>query len=439
MKSSVEEISPVKKKLIVEIEAGEVDRRINKAYRDLGKQARIPGFRPGKIPIGILEGRFGREVMGDVTRDLVNETLPKALEENDTFPLNMPTIENDLPRKGETFRYTAVMEVRPRFELEGYKGIELDKERLSVEDADVDRQIEEIRRARGQMKPVEEDRGVREGDYAVFGYKGLENGEPVEGLDSENQMLRVGSGDFHPEFEKRLVGTRKGEATTIRVDFEDDYRDKNLAGRSVDFEIRLDDIKEMELPDLDDEFAKGLGAEDVATVEDLREEVRRELVKREEKRIDRDVKQLLMDRIAEGVEFALPESVVEQELNQAVESIRQNISRSGSSLEQSGLDEAKLREDLRPASEARVKRMFILGEVARKEGLEVTEEDVQKGFQELAAGIGQEAGIIRRYYEANNLMDPFKEKLLEEKTLNFLLDGAKVNEIDSEKMSQMKP
>ena len=134
MKSSVEEISPVKKKLTVEIEAGEVDRKINKAYRDLGKQARIPGFRPGKIPIGILEGRFGREVMSDVTRDLVNETLPKALEDNDTFPLAMPTVENDLPRKGETFRYTAVMEVRPRFELESYQGIEVDKRKIVLEE-----------------------------------------------------------------------------------------------------------------------------------------------------------------------------------------------------------------------------------------------------------------------------------------------------------------
>ena len=436
MKSSVEEISPVKKKLTVEIEAGEVDRKINKAYRDLGKQARIPGFRPGRIPIGILEGRFGREVMSDVTRELVNETLPRALEENETFPLAMPTIENDLPRKGETFRYTAVMEVRPRFELESYQGIEVDKERLSVDEADVDKQIEEIRRARGQMKPVEEDRGVREGDYAVFSYKGLENGEPVEGLESDSHMLRVGSGDFHPELEKRLVGTRKGESTTIRVDFEEDYRDKNLAGKSVDFEIRLDDIKEMEMPALDDEFAKGLGADGVATVEDLREEVRRELVKREEKRIDRDVKNRLMDRIAEGVDFALPETLVEQELESAVENIRQNISRSGSSLEQAGLDEAKLREELRPASEARVKRMLILGEVARLNDLEVTEEDVSQGFQELAAGIGQEAGIIRRYYEANNILDSYKEKLLEEKTLNFLLDGAKVSEVESDKISQ---
>lgn len=435
MKSSVEDISPVKKKLIVEIEPSEVDRKINNAYRDLGKQARLPGFRPGKIPMGILEGRFGKEVLNDVTRDLVNETLPKALEENDTFPLNAPTIENDLPKKGEAFRYSAVMEVRPSFELKEYMGLEVEKERFSVTDEDVDRQIEEIRRARGQLKALEEERGLREGDHAQFSYKGLENGEPIEGLQSDSHGLTVGSGDFHPDFEKRLIGLRPGESATIRVDFEEDYRDKNLAGRGVDFEVLLQDIQEMELPPLDDDFAKSLGAS-VESVEGLREEVRKELTKREEKRIDRDVKARLVDRISESVDFDLPESLVEQELNHAVESIGQNLSRSGSSLEQAGLDEAGLREELRPASEFRVKRMLILGEIAKQNDLQVSEEDLSNGFQELGASIGQEAGLVRRYYEANNLVDSYKDKLLEEKTLNYLLEGAKVNEVDPDKISK---
>ncbi len=435
MKSTVEEISPVKKKLTVEIDAGEVDRKIDKAYRDLGKQARMPGFRPGKVPIKILEGRFGREVLADVTRDLVNETLPKAMEENDTFPLNMPTIENDLPKRGEAFCYTAEMEVRPRFELEGYNGLEVEKERLSVTDEDVEKQIEEIRRARGQMTPVEEDRGIREGDYAVFHYKGLENGEPIEGLQADDHMLRVGSGDFHPEFEKRLVGTRKGESPTIHVDFEEAYRDENLAGKGVDFEVQLQEIKEMSIPDLDEAFVQGLGG-DMKTVEDLQEEVRKELTKREEKRTDREVKTRLLDRICGTEDFVLPESLVEEELKNALENVRQNLARSGSSLETAGLDEGKLREEFRSAAESRVKRMLVLAEISRLEDVEVTEEDVSNGFQELAAGIGQEAGVIRRYYEAKNLMDSFRDKLLEEKTLKYLLDNAKVSEVDSDKLSK---
>ncbi len=437
MKSSIEEISPVKKKLIVEIEADEVERKINKAYLDLGKQARLPGFRPGKIPMKVLEGRFGREVLNDVTRDLINDTLPKALEENDTFPLNMPSLENDLPKKGEPFRYTAIMEVRPTFELNDYKGLEVEKEILSVGQEEVDRQIEEIRRARGQLRPVEEDRGVIEGDHVEFSFRGVENGTPVEGLKADDHMLRVGSGDFHPEFERQIIGVRKGEPASVRVNFEEDYRDKNLAGKGIDFQIELKDIKEMELPGLDDEFAKGLGG-NVETFEDLKEEVRKELTKREEKRIDMEARTRLTRQICDTVDFALPESLVEQELNGAIQNIMQNLSRSGMTVDQAGLNEDKLREELLPAAESRVKRMLVLAEIARQNDLSVTDEDVSNGFLNLAAETGQDPGIIRRFYETQNLMDSYRERLLEEKTLNFLINSSKIIEVDSDKISKIE-
>ncbi len=431
MKSSIEEISPVRKKLIVEIEAEEVDRRIDKAYKDLGKNARLPGFRPGKVPLGILEGRFGKEVLSDVTRDLVSESLPKALEENDTFPLSMPVIDNGVPEKGQAFHYTAIMEVRPWFELPDYMGLEMEKEKLSVTDADVDRQIEEIRRAQGQLRAAE-GRPVQDGDYVSFRFEGSENGTPIQGLQSDDHMVRVGSGDFHPEFEKRLVGCAKGDSTTIRVDFEDDYRDKNLAGKSVDFTVDVLEIKEMDLPEMNDDFVKGLGGP-METMEDLRNEVRSEITKREEKRIDRDLKNRLVKQICDKVEFALPESMVEQELDNAVESIRRNLARSGGDFQKAGLDENRLREEFRPASEYRVKRMLVLEEIAKQNQLEVDDEDVTQGFADLAGGIGQDPGVIRRYYEANQLMETFKGGLFEEKTLKFLVEGAKVHEVDEVK------
>lgn len=435
MKSSIEEINPVKKKLIVEIEADEVDRKIEKAYRELGKTVRLPGFRPGKIPFRILEGRFGKEVLSDVTRDLVNESLPKALEETDAFPLSMPSIENGIPEKGKAFQYTAVMEVRPQFELKDYMGLEIQKEKLSVTDENVERQIQEIRRARGQLQTVEEERPVQDGDYVTLRFEGLEDGKPIEGLKADDHMLRIGSGDFHPEFEKRLIGCGKGESVTIRVDFEADYRDKNLAGKSVDFNVDLLELKEMDLPELNDDFVKGLGGS-METVEDLGDEVRREVTKREEKRIDRDLKNRLIQRICDTVDFVLPESMVEQELGNAVESIRRNVARSGGDLDKAGLDEVKLREDLRPASEFRVKRMLVLGEIAKQNDVEVTEEDVAQGFVELAGGIGQDPKVIRRYYEANKLMEAFRDNLFEEKTLSFLVDGAKVEEVEGDKISK---
>lgn len=435
MKSSVEEISSVKKKLIVEIEADEVDRRFAKAYKELGKQARIPGFRPGKIPLGILEGRFGKEVVQDVTRDLVNETLPQAMQESGTYPLSMPVIENDMPQKGKSFRYSAVLEVKPEFELKDYQGFSVEKEVLSVTDEDVEKQVEEIRRSRGQLHTVEENRGVREGDYVAIRYEGFEDGQPVSGLQSDNHMLRVGSGEFHPDFENRLVGLEKGSQESFRVNFEDDPRNKNLAGKNVDFEVEVLDIKEMELPTLDDDFAKNL-SENIETLEDMRAEIRKELTKREERRIDQDLKGRLLQKVCDTVAFELPESLVEEELNRAVESVQQNLAQSGSSLESSGLDAVKLREDLRSPAESRVKRMLVLSEIARLNEIEVTDEDLSQGFAELAEGIGQEPGLVRRYYEANNLVDSYKDKLLEEKTLKYLVEGANIIDVEGDKINK---
>lgn len=435
MKSNVEEISPVKKKLVVEIEAKEVDKKIDRAFRDLGKNVKIPGFRPGKIPLKILEGRFGKEVLNDVTRELVNESLPKALEETGVYPLSIPSIENDEPKKGAAFQYSALMEVKPEFDLDGYEGVEVEKEILSLSDEDVERQLEDIRRARGQIKEVQEDRGIREEDYAVFNYEGFENGEPVEGLKAENHMIRVGSGEFHPEFEKRLVGLKKGASETIQVNFEDDYKDKNLASKTIDFKLEVVDLKEMELPALDDDFAKGLGGE-IDSVEKLREEIKKELAKREEARIKRDLQARLVQKICDTVEFALPEFLVEQELDNAVESIRQNLERSGSNFESSGIDVGRLREDFKSPAEYRVKRMLVLGEIAKQKNIEVNEEDITKSFDELASGIGQDPGVIRRYYEANNLLDSFKDKLFEEKTLNYLVETAKILEVEADKINK---
>jgi len=435
MKSNVEEISPVKKKLIVEVEAEEVDKKIEKAYRDLGKSVSIPGFRKGRIPLNILEGRFGSQVLSDVTRDLVNESLPRALEESGAYPLTMPVIENDVLQKGTDFRYTAVMEVKPEINLGDYTGLEVEKEKFSVTKEEVEKQLQEIQRSRGQLHNVEENRGIREEDYVLLHYEGFENGEPVPGLKDENHMIRVGSGEFNTDLEARLVGLAKGNKEKIRVKFPDDYKDKNLAGKDIDFDIEILDIKEMELPALDDAFAQGMGAQ-FKTLEDVEREIEKELTRREESRVDREAKARLVEKICSGLEFDLPESLVDQELNSAVQSIKQNFERSGGDFEQSGLDLNALRENFREPAEFRVKRMLVLSEIAREQHMEVTEADLSKGFADLASGIGQDPGVIRRYYESNNLLEPFRDKLLEEKTLNWLMDNAKVNGVEPDKINK---
>jgi len=430
MKTNVEEISPVKRKLTVELDAEEVNRKIEDAYRTLKKQAKVRGFRPGKAPREILERYYGEEVTRDVTKGLVNETLPMAFEETDTYPLTFPLVENDALKKGQSFKYVAIMEVRPRIDLKNYMGLEVKKEKVEVSDKEVDKQLEEIRNAHAKLKPVEEDRGALKDDCVIIEYEAFEGGQPIEGIKAENFLVRMGTGTIHPDFETGLLGLKPGDSKEITVNFESDYRHEKLAGKEVTFKVKVSDLKVMELPDLNDEFIAGLGGE-FKDLETVKGKIREDLVAGAEKRVDRELKRGLLDRIADTVDFELPESLVEAELRYAVESVKQNLQRMGSTLEKAGVSEEKIRQDFTAGSRKRVKDLLILGEIARQHDLSVTEMELNEGFKELAAGMGQEPSAVHRYYEARGMVDSFREKLLEEKTLNFLVKGAKITEVEA--------
>lgn len=435
MKTEVEEISPVKKKIVVEVDAEEVGKKLNEAYRTLGKQAKIPGFRKGKIPRKILEQYFGSQVLEDVTKNLVNETLPGAVEEADIIPLSMPVIENDSLKQGEVFKYAAIMEVKPEFEIKDYMGVEVEKEIIKVDEDSVSKQIEELLQAHGNLNPMEEDRGIKEDDHVVIEYQGFDGDQPIDEVKSENFMIRIGKSDFHPEIEKALIGLNKDDSTEVAVAYSEDHYNTKLAGLNINFKIKIIDVKTMDLPEMNDEFVEGLGI-DIKTVDELESRIREDLTKREETRIDMDVKRRLMKKIADEVEFDLPESLVNSEIDRAVNNIKQDFMRSGSDIEKAGLSEAKLREDFRGPSEKRVKDMLILAEISTLENLTVEDKDLEQGFKDAGESMGQPAEVIQKYYEANQLMDTFKDQLLREKTLNSLVSGAKVNEVEADQITK---
>lgn len=430
MKASIEEITPVKKRLTVEVEAEEVNRKIDEAYKELKKKAKVDGFRPGKVPRNILERHFGDQVTQDVKRGLLSETLPRAFEETKIFPVVMPVIEDESLKAGEGYKYIALMEVRPQFELKDYMGLEVEKEIVSVSDETLNSQLEEIRRVNSRMKPLDEDRGIQNDDCAILEYEAFEGERPIEGMKGENFLVRVGNSQFHPEFEKGLLGLKSGESAEITVDFEQGHPNTKLAGKKVLFKVKVKDVKLMELPELNDDFAKSLGA-DFNDLESLKNRIREDIKGREEKRVDRELKRKLLDRIAATVSFELPESLVESEMNYALETVKQNLLRMGSSFDKAGLKEDKVREDFRPASEKRVKDLLILGEIARLNDLTLSETELDEGFADLAKGIGQDPKVVRQYYEAKGLLDGFQDRLLEEKTLNYLVKGAKIREFEA--------
>jgi trigger factor len=437
MKASVEEISQVKRKLTVELDAEEVDKKIEDAYRLLKKQAKIRGFRPGKAPREILERYYGEQVARDVTKDLVNDTLPEAFEQTNTYPLTMPLVENEALKKGQGFKYAAVLEVKPRIDLKDYMGIEVEKEKVEVSDEAVAAQLEEIRKANARLKPIEEGRGARKDECVVIDYEAFEGDRPIEGIKAENFLFTIGTETIHPDFEKGLLGLKPGESKDITVNFEKEYHHPKLAGKTVIFKVRVSDVKAVELPELNDEFIAGLGGE-FEDLDTVKSKIREDLMAHEAKRADQEVKRRLLNKISDMVDFELPESLIEEEQRYSVESVRQNLQRMGSSLQKAGLSEEKIRQDLLERSRKRVKDLLILGEVARRHDLTIDEIELNEGFRELAANMGQEPSVVRRYYEARGMAESFRERLLEEKTLNFLVKGAKILEIEASRLSPEK-
>ena len=434
MKTSLEEISTVKKKVVVEIESSEVDKKLNQSFTAIGKKAKIPGFRPGKIPRKILESYFGNQVMDDVTRELISESFPQAIDEVNSFPLGQPVLEKEVLKPGQDFKYSAVIEVRPQFEIKNYSGVEVQKEKWSLDEKQVEEELTRIRESNGKFNPVE-GRPVKEGDHVVLEYEEMLDGNPVDGTKTSNQMMLIGRNDLHPSFDEALVGLNKGEETQIEVDFPEDHPNKKWAGKKVTFKILVSDLKELELPELDDEFAQKLGP-DFKTLDILKDEIRKSLTAREEKRVDSQLKERLLDKIAEGLDIELPQVMVDSETDAYLERFKMNLRGTGGSLENLGIPEQKLRENFEPMSRKRVKEILMLSQIAKQENIDLTDEDVGHGYQEIAESMGQELETVKKFYEAKGLTDSLKDQFLEEKVLRYLVDHGNITEVEKEALAQ---
>ncbi len=430
MKASLEDISQVKKKLSVAIDAKEVNQKLNNAYGKIRKQTKIPGFRPGKVPRKILESYFGKQVEADVASELVNESFPQAVEETKAFPLGQPELEKGPVKQGEDFIYSATMEVRPEFEVKDYLGLTAEKEMVSIGEDDVQKKLEQIRDGHGKLESITEPRAIKEGDFVVINYQGFENDQPLEGIKNENFLLNMGKGDFHAKFDEALMGLHKGDNKEIVIDFEEDYFNPNLKGKNVRFQVSVIDIKERNLPELNDDFAQSLGA-GFENLKGLREQIEKDIVNQENNRVEQGLKRKLLEQISKGTEFEVPQVLVDAEVDFSLKSLQANFERSGASFEKAGIMPESLKQQFRPSSESRVRERLILGRIAEQDNLIISDDEFTEGIEKLAQGMGQDVETIKKYYEARGETDILKEQMLEEKTLNYLVENAHITQVEA--------
>jgi trigger factor len=424
MKVTVEDITPLKKKMNVEVPEDLVMKEINSIYQDLGKKAKIKGFRPGKVPRNILERYFKDQVKAEVMQKLVQDFYPQALSEASLHPVSQPVIDPGDIEKEKPFQFSAAFEIKPDFKPEGYVGVKIEGKKEAVTEEEVEERLKSLQNLHSQLKTLPEPRPIRNGDYAIIDYEASTGGKPLEGGKALDYTIEVGSGRFIPAFEEKLVGLKPEEEREIEVPFPEDYGYQKWAGKTVSFHVKIKEIKEKILPSLDDEFAKDVG--DFSSLEELKVKLREEIQKEKERLLERQSKDRIIDHLLEANPFETPESLVEEQAKSLVSQTKLRLTSQGLDLKNLGVTEDKLLEDYRETAQKQVRTFLILEKIATLEGILVTPEEVDSRLHEIADRINQKFDAIKRYYEKNGLIPEVEAEILNDKTLTFLLEKANI-------------
>jgi trigger factor len=425
MKANVEEISSIKKKVSIEIPEDQVTQEVESFYKDVGKKAKIKGFRPGKVPRNILERYFKDYVKAEVIQKLIEETYPKALSEADLHPVSPPVIDPGEFEVGKPFQYSAVLEVKPEVKLEGYTGLKIEGKKEEVKDEEVEGRLKALQNLHANLKTISEARPIQAGDYVIVDYEASMGGKPLEGGKAIDFTVEVGSGQFIPAFEEKLIGLKPEEEKEIEVSFPEDYGYQKWAGKTISFHVKIKEIKEKILPPLDDEFAKDLG--DYSSFEELKAKLKGEIEKEKELGLERQLKDQVMDQLLEANPFEVPESLVEEQTKTLVSDTKLRLAAQGVDLKNLGLSEEKFQEDYKAMAQKQVKTFLILEKIADQEGIAVTDEEADDRLREMSERMHQKFDVVKRYYEKNGLLPEVKAGIIRDKTLNFLLEKASIN------------
>jgi trigger factor len=425
MKANVEEISSIKKKVSIEIPEDQVAKEVNSFYKDLGKKAKIKGFRPGKVPRNILERYFKDYVKTEVIQKLIQDTYPQALSENDLQPVSSPVIDPGGFEQGKPFQYSAVIEVKPNIPLEEYTGLKIEGKKEEVKDEEVEERLKGLQNLHANLKTISEARSIQAGDYVIVDYEASMNGKPLEGGKAIDFTVEVGKGQFIPAFEEKLIGLKLEEEKEIEVSFPEDYGYQKWAGKTPAFHVKIKEIKEKILPPLDDEFAKDLG--DYSSLDELRAKLKGEIEGEKELALKGQLKNQMVDQLLEATPFEVPESLVEEQAKVLVSDTKLRLAAQGVAFKDLNVSEEKLQEDYRAIAQKQVKTFLVLEKIADREKISATDEEVEDHLKEISEKTHQKLDVVKRYYEKNGLLPEVKAGIIREKILNFLLEKANVS------------
>lgn len=426
MSLQVEKLEKNMAKLTIEAGADELEKAIEKAYQKQKNKISIPGFRKGKVPRQMVEKMYGKEVFyEDAANELIPDAYDKALDECEEDIVSLPKIEVVQIEAGKPFIFTATVALKPEVKLGKYKGVKVDKMDTEVTDEEIDEEINKERENNARTIVVE-DRPVKDGDMTKLDFEGFVDGEAFEGGKGEDYPLTIGSGAFIPGFEEQLVGAEVGKEVEVKVTFPEDYQAENLQGKEAVFKCTVKEIKEKELPELDDEFASEVS--EFETMAEYREDVKNTLAKKKEKDAKNAKEEAAIKAVVEESEMDIPEPMLESQQRQMVDEFAQRITMQGLSMEQyfqfTGTNYQKMVEQVKPQALERIKSRLVLEAVVKAENIEVTEDDYEKELETMAEVYQMEVAKVKDLMgerEKKNIM----QDLAVRKAAEFITDHAK--------------
>lgn len=429
---TVETLAPCKKLLRVEVDVQTVDAAFDSVTKEFQRFAQLPGFRPGKAPRDLVVKSYAGRIEEEVKKKLIPDSYRKALDQEKLKPVVYPDIEEIQFGKGQALQFAATIETEPEFELPEYKGLEIKRDKSVVTDADVERAMTALREQRATYTDVE--REVKDGDYVVVNYTGTSEGKPLTDIaptargltKQDNFWIHIAKDQFIPGFTEQLVGAKKGETVKVSVDFPADFVSQPLAGKQGEFQVELIQVKEKGLPELNDEFAKSWGAEDL---EKLNEGVKGDLQNELTTKQNQSLKDQLVQALLAKVSYELPETVVNSETRNMIYNVVNENQRRGVDRETIESHKDQIFATANNSAKERVKAMFLFHRIAEKEGIKVEQQEVAQQVMAMAEQYQMKPEKLVKELEKNNGFNEIHERILSAKVLNLLQLNAKIEEV----------
>ncbi len=434
MQVQVEEISPVKRKVTVEVPVDRVNSEIEKSYSGIQKKATLSGFRKGKAPMQMIKKFYRGTMQEEVMRRLYEQTLFPVLDEHKIEPVDAPMIDDiAMIEEGTTFKYSALIEIMPQILLDEYKGLQVKKEIYVADEKAVDAEIERMRENMAQLIPVEEGK-VEKGMVLTVDFSAVVDGREDDNTSGQDATIEVGTGRLIPGLEEGLIGMSLGETKDIPVTMPDDTHNKELAGLNGTFTITLKEMKKKELPELNDEFAQQFG--DFETIAEMRVKLAEMREQQELERISTELNTRIIDALIEKNPLEVPDSMVRRQTDFMLENLKNRLKSQNTSLEMMGLDENGFRQRFWGEAAQKVKGGLLVMSLVEKENISVEDSDMEARYAKIAAGNEDMVARIKEFYQAQtNARNSMIAEIKEEKAIAFLLENAVITEVSAAELT----